>query len=134
MLDTTTSYALIKTVSTDFDTTITAIKAALAEQGFGILTEIDVSGTLKKKLNVETPKTLILGACNPHLAHRALQAVPNVSVFLPCNVVVRENHAGIVEIAAMNPEAMGEVINHPELSLVAKEADQRIRTALNAIH
>lgn len=127
------SYALKKSVSTDFDTTVAAIKAALAEQGFGILTEIDVSGTLKKKLDVLTPRTLILGACNPHLAHRALQAVPDVSVFLPCNVVVRENQAGQVEIVAMNPNAMGQMINHPELLVVAAEADKRISTALNAV-
>ncbi|MEO5332640.1 MAG: DUF302 domain-containing protein [Magnetococcus sp. YQC-5] len=127
------SYALKKTVSSDFDTTVTAIKAALAEQGFGILTEIDVSATLKKKLDVETPRTLILGACNPHLAHRALQAVPDVSVFLPCNVVVRENQRNEVEIAAMNPQAMGAMINDPELIIIAAEADQRIHTALNAV-
>ncbi|MBF0125912.1 MAG: DUF302 domain-containing protein [Magnetococcales bacterium] len=134
MPDTTTPYALKKTVASDFDTTVQAIKAALAEQGFGILTEIDVATTLKKKLNVDTPKTLILGACNPHLAHRAMLAVPDVSVFLPCNVVVRENPQGEVEIAAMNPEAMGAMIRHPELSNVAAEADKRIRTAMNAVN
>ncbi len=127
-------YAIKKTVASDFDTTVTAIKAALAQQGFGIMTEIDVSTTLKKKLDVDTPKTLILGACNPHLAHRALQAVPDVSVFLPCNVVVRENANGQVEIVAMNPQAMGQMINHPELINVAIEADQRITTALNAVN
>ncbi|MBF0192198.1 MAG: DUF302 domain-containing protein [Magnetococcales bacterium] len=134
MLDTSNPYALKKTVATDYDTTIQAIKAALAEQGFGILTEIDVAATLKKKLNVEGPRTIILGACNPGLAHRAMTAVPDVSVFLPCNVVVRENADGVVEIAAMNPEAMGQMIHHPELSQVAAEADQKIRTAMNAVN
>ncbi|MBF0628590.1 MAG: DUF302 domain-containing protein [Magnetococcales bacterium] len=134
MIDTTTPYALKKRVSTDYETTIQAIKAALAEQGFGIMTEIDVTATLKKKLDVDGPRTLILGACNPHLAHRALTAVPDVSVFLPCNVVVREHPAGGIEIAAMNPQAMGMMINHPELMIVAAEADQRIRTALNAVN
>ncbi|MBF0270499.1 MAG: DUF302 domain-containing protein [Magnetococcales bacterium] len=134
MLDTSNPYALKKTVATDYDTTIQAIKAALAEQGFGILTEIDVAATLKKKLNVDTPRTIILGACNPKLAHRAMTAVPDVSVFLPCNVVVRENADGVVEIVAMNPETMGLMINHPELSQVAAEADQKIRTAMNAVN
>ncbi|MBF0340254.1 MAG: DUF302 domain-containing protein [Magnetococcales bacterium] len=134
MIDTNTPYALKKSVSTDYDATIQAIKAALAEQGFGILTEIDVAATLKKKLNVESPRTIILGACNPQLAHRAMIAVPDVSVFLPCNVVVRESPDGRVEIAAMNPEAMGMMINHPELMLVAAEADKRIRTALDGVN
>ncbi|MBF0613714.1 MAG: DUF302 domain-containing protein [Magnetococcales bacterium] len=134
MIDTTTPYALKKTVSSDYDTTIQAIRDALAEQGFGILTEIDVQATLKKKLDVDSPRTIILGACNPKLAHRAMGAVPDVSVFLPCNVVVRERADGTIEIAAMNPMAMGTMINHPELLIVAAEADQKIRTALNAVN
>ncbi|MBF0213232.1 MAG: DUF302 domain-containing protein [Magnetococcales bacterium] len=134
MIDASTQYALKKTVSTNYENTIEAIKAALAEQGFGILTEIDVAATLKKKLNVEGPKTIILGACNPKLAHRAMTAVPDVSVFLPCNVVVRENGEGVVEIAAMNPEAMGMMIQHPELMQVAVEADQKIRAAMDAVN
>ncbi|MBF0293747.1 MAG: DUF302 domain-containing protein [Magnetococcales bacterium] len=133
MIDTSTPYALKKTVASDFATTEQAIRAALAEQGFGILTEIDVSATLKKKLDVDTPRTLILGACNPKLAHRALGAVPDVSVFMPCNVVLRENADGQVEIAALDPITMSEMIRHPELSAVATEARQRILTALNAV-
>lgn len=134
MIDNSTPYALKKTVSSDYDQTILAIKAALTEQGFGILTEIDVKATLKKKLDVDVPKTIILGACNPHLANRALHAVPDISVLLPCNVVVRENQAGVVEIAVINPEAMGQMIQHPEITEVAAEADKRLRKALDALH
>ncbi|MEO5345039.1 MAG: DUF302 domain-containing protein [Magnetococcus sp. YQC-9] len=133
MIDTSNPYALKKKVSTDYDTTISLIKAALAEQGFGILTEIDVAATLKKKLNVDTTRTIILGACNPQLAHRAMGLVPDVSVFLPCNVVVRESDSGEVEIAALNPETMGQMIDHPGLVEVADEANKRIRTALGAV-
>ncbi|GAB0056394.1 hypothetical protein SIID45300_00700 [Candidatus Magnetaquicoccaceae bacterium FCR-1] len=134
MIDTSNPHALKKKVSTDYDTTIGAIKAALAEQGFGILTEIDVAATLKKKLDVDTPRAIILGACNPKLAHRAMSLVPDVSVFLPCNVVVRENNGGEVEIAALNPETMGQMIANPGLVEVADEANKRIRAAIDAVN
>ena len=128
-----TSYSIVKSVSTDYSETIEMITKSLGDQGFGILSQIDISATLKKKMNVDYPRTIILGACNPPFAHRALSAVPDIAVLLPCNVVVRENGQGQVEIAAMNPMVMEQVINDPEVHAVAKEVEQRIRAALDAV-
>ena len=127
-------YALIKLVSSSYEETIAAIREALATQGFGILTEIDVSATLKKKLDADFPRTIILGACNPTLAHRALTAVPDISVLLPCNVVVRETDEGSVEVAALKPTLMQNIItDSAELESVAKEAEQRVLTAMDTL-
>ncbi|MBF0285787.1 MAG: DUF302 domain-containing protein [Magnetococcales bacterium] len=127
-------YAILKPVSLGYDEAVSAIRAALAEQGFGILSEIDVAATLKKKLGVDHPPTLILGACNPPLAHRAMSAAPDIAVLLPCNVVVRVNAAGGVEIAAVDPMVMARMIDHPEVGQVALEADKKIRAALAAVN
>ncbi|MBF0382916.1 MAG: DUF302 domain-containing protein [Magnetococcales bacterium] len=116
--------------SGDFDTAVQKVSAALAEQGFGILTQIDVQGTLKKKIDVDYPRMLILGACNPKLAHRALLADSDVSVLMPCNVVVRETTNGDVEIVAMDPMLLTDLISHPEITAVAQDAAQRIDTAI----
>lgn len=126
-------YALVKKVATSYEATIEGTKKALADQGFGILSEIEVHAALKKRLGVEYPRTLILGACNPTFAHRTLQAEPNISVFLPCNVVVRETASGDVEVAMIDPAAMALVIENPEVEVVAKEVDQRLRAALAAL-
>ena len=83
-----TSYALSATIDRDFDTTVADVKAALGDQGFGIITEIDMAATLQTKLGVEIDRQVILGACNPGFAHRALQAEPSIGLLLPCNVVV----------------------------------------------
>ncbi|MBF0310260.1 MAG: DUF302 domain-containing protein [Magnetococcales bacterium] len=109
------------------------MRKALAEQGFGIMAEIDVATTLKNKIGAEIPATVILGACNPPLAHRALTAVPDVSVLLPCNVVVREKD-GRIEVAAINPLVMVSVFrDNAELLAVAQEADSRIRKAMKTL-
>lgn len=125
--------AITKSVSTGYDETIEAAKAALAEQGFGILCEIPVSDILKKKLGVDFPKMIILGACNPPLAHKALTAMSVISVLLPCNVVVGETADGTVEIQAINPVIMGEILENDEVREVAKEVDAKIRAALDAL-
>lgn len=125
-------FAIVKAVQGSFDDTVAAITQALKEQGFGILTQIDVRETLKQKLGVDHPRTLILGACNPPLAHRAMSTVPDVATLLPCNVVVRES-AGGVEIAALNPLAMGRMVTDGSLDEIAAEADRRIRLALAAV-
>ncbi|MBF0180592.1 MAG: DUF302 domain-containing protein [Magnetococcales bacterium] len=126
------SYAVIRQTTLSFDATVETLRNALADQGFGILCEIDVSATLKKKLDADYPKTLILGACNPPLALRALTAVPDISVFLPCNVVVRM-HGAAVEVAVINPLIMAEMIHHPEIGAVAQDADARLRNVLNSL-
>jgi len=108
------------------------VRAALKDQGFGVLTEIDVQATLREKLGEQTEPHLILGACNPPLAHRALSADPSIGLLLPCNVVVRiQDGRTIVE--ALDPNIMVEVTGNPALSPVAAEAAQRLNAALETI-
>lgn len=123
-------YNLTTAVPTDYETTVAATRAALAEQGFGILTEIDVKATLKAKLDVDVPAQVILGACRPPLAHRALQANPAIATLLPCNVVVRETGTGCVVDAIDSIAMMSIAGEDDELSEVAGEAGNRIRAAL----
>nr|CRH04802.1 Conserved protein of unknown function [Candidatus Magnetococcus massalia] len=124
---------MIKQVSGDFSSTVEAAKKALADNGFGVLTEIDVSATLKKKLDVEYPKTLILGACNPKLAHQALQFDADIATLMPCNVVVRENAEGQVEVAAINPEIGKTLTSDATMLEVLEQGTQKLRSALNAL-
>lgn len=125
------SYALVKPVAGDFNAVVGKVKAALQTQGFGVLSEINVSGTLKKRLDVDHPRTLILGACNPKFAHEALSIDADVSVLLPCNVVVREAAGGGIEVAAFNPQTMASIIDKPEATLIAQQVTDRIQAALN---
>jgi uncharacterized protein (DUF302 family) len=105
----------------NFDEAILRIKSALASEGFGILTEIDVKETMKKKLNIDYLPYRILGACNPGLANRAFTAAPEVGLLLPCNVTVRELEDSQIEISMIDPLVMMSVIKHPELTAVAEE-------------
>lgn len=126
-------YNLSTAVPTDYESTVTATRAALAEQGFGILTEIDVKATLKAKLDVDGPAQVILGACRPPLAHRALQTDPAIATLLPCNVVVRETDSGCV-VDAIDPAAMMAIAGQTDaLQEVADEAGRRIRAALASL-
>lgn len=119
-------------IDLDYDSAVTAIKEALQEQGFGVLTEIDVRQTLKEKLDVETDPQLIIGACNPQLAHRALEIDPRVATVLPCNVVVRvEDGRTVVE--ALDPKIMADMSSTPDLGDVADDAARRIDIALDAV-
>src|SRR5689334_15733974 len=101
---TTTSYAITITVEDDFDSTVRNVRDELAKEGFGVLTEIDVQATLERKLGVHGQPYIILGACNPPLAHRGLGIEPDLGVLLPCNVVVRQD-GDAIHIAAMEPDA-----------------------------
>ncbi len=119
-------------VDTTYDDTIGRVTDALADQGFGVLTEIDVRQTLKDKLDIDVEPQVILGACNPQLAHRALEIDPRVAALLPCNVVVRtENGRTVVE--ALDPKLIAEVPDNPALAPIAEEAGQRIQAALDAL-
>jgi len=119
-------------LDTNYDDTIGRVTAALEDQGFGVLTEIDVRQTLKDKLDVDIEPQVILGACNPQLAHRALEIDPRVAALLPCNVVVRtENGRTVVE--ALDPKLIAEVPGNPALAPIAEEAAQRIQAALDAL-
>jgi uncharacterized protein (DUF302 family) len=125
-------YGIPVTLDQPFAEAVERVRAALAEQGFGILTEIDVRATLQAKLGEEIEDYLILGACNPALAHRALQADRRIGLLLPCNVVVRaaDGHT-VVEV--MDPHLMVRVTEQPALESVADEAAGRLRAALEAL-
>jgi uncharacterized protein (DUF302 family) len=126
------SYGTSVTLALPFDQVVPAVRASLAEQGFGVLTEIDVQATMKTKLGEDLAPYLILGACNPPLAHRALQADPSIGLLLPCNVVVRQTGDGTV-VQAIDPMMMVSVSDNPALQPVADEAASRLRMALAAL-
>jgi uncharacterized protein (DUF302 family) len=109
----------------NFDEALLRIKSALASEGFGILTEIDVKETMKKKLNIDYLPYRILGACNPGLANKAFTATPEVGLLLPCNVTVRELEDSQIEISMIDPLVMMNVIDHPELTAVATEVRKK---------
>lgn len=109
-------------------------RAALAEQGFGILTEIDVAATLKAKLDVDVPPQVILGACNAPLAREGLRIEPDLGLLLPCNVVVRtDEQSGQALVSSLNPEIMVSVPDRPELQPIAADAKARLQNALAAV-
>jgi uncharacterized protein (DUF302 family) len=118
--------------SVSFEEAVTRVSDALKQEGFGVLTEIDVQATLKKKLGVDMPRYTILGACNPKLAHRALGVEPEIGLLLPCNVVVREVDQG-TEVSVANPRAMFSVVKATELEPVAQEADERLSRVIAAL-
>ena len=111
-----------------FEDAITRVTAALKEQGFGVLTEIDVKATLKKKIDVDFRRYTILGACNPRLAHAALTADPHIGLLLPCNVIVYERDDGDTVVSLANPRAMFKIAENRDLATIMDEADSRIRS------
>jgi uncharacterized protein (DUF302 family) len=129
-----TAYGIKVTVPIPYDAAVRRTTEALKEQGFGVLTTIDVQQTLKEKLNRSFREYVILGACNPPLADRALHAELEIGLLLPCNVIVYQAGPSTSVVAAMAPRmALGIVGDNPELSKVAFEADERLRAALTAI-
>ncbi|MCK6212518.1 DUF302 domain-containing protein [Georgenia sp. EYE_87] len=123
------TYGISVTLDQPFDDAVAAVREALAEQGFGVLTEIDMAATLKKKLDVDIAPQVILGACNPPLAHRALQAEESIGLLLPCNVVVRGGDGAVV-VEALDPQVMVGVTGNDALTAVADDAAARLRAAL----
>ena len=115
-----------------FEDARSRVTDALKQQGFGILTEIDVKATLKAKLDLEFRRYVILGACNPQLAHQALKAELGIGLLLPCNVCVWEDDGGSV-VSIARPDAMFDIVKNPALQAVVQEADQRLRLALNQV-
>ncbi len=126
-------YSFGKTVELGFDEAIERTTACLKEEGFGVLSEIDISAAMKEKLDVDMPPYRILGACNPPLAHRALTAEPDIGVLLPCNVIVRQDDDGNMHVTAMDPIAVLELVDHPDIEELATEVRARLERALAAI-
>ncbi len=126
------TYHFSKFVDTPFDQTIDNVTEALAQQGFGVLTEIDVKATLHKKLGVDFRPYRILGACNPHFAHQALQHEDKIGTMLPCNVVIQETDRG-VEVSAVDPAASMSAIDNPELAAVAGQVRERLQTVIESL-
>lgn len=131
-MSTTLGYGFGTTLDLPFDETVARTKAALKDEGFGVLSEIDVQATLKQKLDVDFERYVILGACNPQLAHRALQAEHNLGLLLPCNVLVHE-HDGATAVAIVDPAAMLGMVANPALQAVADEAKERLERVVASL-
>ena len=123
-------YVFGKRVSLPFDEAVQRITEELAKVGFGVLTEIDVQATMKKKLGQEMPPYRILGACNPGFASRAIAAEPQIGALLPCNVVVRQDAASGVHIEVMDPSVILTLVDHTDVALIAAEVRQKLEQAL----
>ena len=126
-------YYFSKTINGNFDDAIQKVTEALKTQGFGVLTEIDMKATLKKKLDVDFYNYKILGACNPPFAYRALQAEDKIGTMLPCNVIVMEKEPGLVEVSAVNPVASMRAIENDELAEIAAEIKSRLQKAIELL-
>jgi uncharacterized protein (DUF302 family) len=118
---------------TSFDDAVAKVVSELKKEGFGILTEIDVSGALKKKLEVDFRNYRILGACNPPFAYQALQLEEKIGTMLPCNVIVQEISAGVVEVAAIDPIASMQAIENPNLRSVAEQVQAKLKKVIAAL-
>jgi uncharacterized protein (DUF302 family) len=116
-----------------YEDAIVRVTELLKEEGFGVLTEIDVKATMKKKIDLDFRKYVILGACNPHLASRALAAEPQIGLMLPCNVVVQEDSSGGSVVSIIDPKAMFLFIEHDDLKPVAAEAEEELQRVLNKL-
>jgi len=127
------NYTFGKTVQMTYDAAIARATEALAREGFGVLTEIDVKATLKKKIDVDFRRYTILGACNPPLAHRALLAAPEVGLLLPCNVTVEETDDGETLVAFLNPRMMRTIVGKPALDEIAEEAYARLSRVADSL-
>ena len=127
------TYYFNKTVSGEFESVKKNVIAELEKEGFGILTEIDVQATLKKKIDVDFRKYHILGACNAPFAHKALQAEDKVGTMLPCNVILQELDNGQVEVAAVNPIASMQAIENKELGSIASEISEKMQKVISAL-
>jgi uncharacterized protein (DUF302 family) len=127
------SYYFSKELNVSFDEAVEKVRGALAAEGFGILTEIDVKATLKKKLDVEFRPYKILGACHPESAYRALQAEDEIGLMLPCNVVVQEREPGQAEVSAIDPVASMAAVDNPNLAEVAEGVRKKLAGVIDKL-
>ena len=126
-------YYFSKTLNISFDQATKKVKEDLSKEGFGVLTEIDVKETLKKKLNVDFQKYIILGACNPTIAYQAHQAEDKIGTMLPCNVILQEREDGSVEVSAIDPIASMQAIDNPNLRPIAQQVQQKLKTVIDQL-
>jgi len=126
-------YGFAVKVSDAFDSTVEKVTGQLKQEGFGVLTEIDVQSILKKKLDLDRRPYKILGACNPKLAHQALDAEPDIGLLLPCNVVVREDEDGSIVVGFMDPATVLGLVQRPELERLALEVRERLERVRDAL-
>ena len=126
-----TNYGFGKPVDAKFDAAVEQVTEELAKEGFGVLTEIDVAATLKKKIDADMPPYRILGACNPALAHQAVTAVPEIGLLLPCNVLVREDADGQVHVSFMDPGAVLGLVNVPEVDPLAAQVKEKLTRVMD---
>lgn len=127
------AYFFSTIVDEPIDDAVIKVTALLAEEGFGVLTDIDIAATLKKKLDVDFHPYRILGACNPHFAHEALKIEDKVGTMLPCNVILQEIEDGRTEVAAVDPEASMRAVEKPELKPIAEEVGRRLQRVISRL-
>lgn len=128
-----TGFGFGKNVDMDFDAAIEKVTADLQTEGFGVLSDIDVAAKLKEKLGADIPRYRILGACNPALAHKAITAVPDIGLLLPCNVLVREDDEGAVSVSFMDPQSVLSLVDNPGVEPLAGEVKARLERVLEAL-
>lgn len=126
-------YGFTTTLSMTFDAALPYVTAALKAEGFGILSDIDVAAAMKEKLHVDMPPYRILGACNPPLAHRALEAEPDIGLLLPCNVIVREDDTGKVTVGFLDPQLMVGLTGNPKIEEIAADAAARLHRVCESL-
>lgn len=128
-----TGFGFGKKVDMDFDAAIHKVTVDLQTEGFGVLSDIDVAAKLKEKLGEDMPRYRILGACNPALAHQAINAVPDIGLLLPCNVLVREDEAGAVSVSFMDPKSVLSLVDNPDVEPLAAEVKAKLERVLEAL-
>ena len=126
-------YGFGKSVALSFDQALAKVTAELQKEGFGVLTELDVAATMKKKLDHDMPPYRILGACNPAFAKRALAAEPSIGLLLPCNVVVRQDAAGAVQVEFLDPGMMGQMTENADVGPIGAEVREKLQRVMRAL-